>query len=196
MKEGDGLLPPPGDITRLLSEARNGNTASREQLISLVYDELHRIAQRYIRRERSDHTLQPTALVNEAYLRLLGGAESDWHNRAQFFGLAAHVMRHILVDYARGQRAAKRGAGAHKISLDDMMVIAQDRTEEILLLNDALNKLAEWDERQCRIVELKFLVGLTEEEIADALCISVRTVKRDWSLARAWLYGELGPTVA
>lgn len=195
MKEGDGLLPPQ-DITRLLSEARNGNRASQERVISLVYDELHRIARRYLRRERSDHTLQPTALVNEAYLRLLGGTERDWHNRTQFFGLAAHVMRHILVDHARGQRAAKRGAGAHKISLDHVMVVSRDRTEEILLLDDALNKLAAWDERQCRIVELKFLVGLTEEEIAEALNVSVRTVKRDWSLARAWLYGELGPPAA
>jgi RNA polymerase sigma factor (TIGR02999 family) len=190
MSDRPEALPEPGQITRLLAEARDGNAVSREQLIGLVYHELHRIAQRRLRGERSDHTLQPTALVNEAYIRLLGSAERDWQNRAQFFGFAAQVMRHILVDYARNHRAAKRGAGAHKVSLDEVMAVSSDRTDEILRLDEALEKLAQWDERQSRIVELRVLVGLTDEEIAEALGISVRTVKRDWSVARAWLYGE------
>jgi RNA polymerase sigma factor (TIGR02999 family) len=182
----------PGEVTRLLAGACSGSKDSEERLVNLVYMELHRIAQRYLRQERPDHTLQPTALVNEAYIRLLGSGERNWRSRAQFFAFAAQVMRHILVDHARGQRALKRGAGAHKMSLDEVMVVSTEHADEILLLDQALTKLAQLDERQSRIVELKFLVGLTEEEIAEVLGLSVRTVKRDWSLARAWLFGELG----
>jgi len=184
-------MQPPGDVTRLLIELRNGNREAESELMSLVYSELRRIASSCMRRERRDHTLQPTELVSEAYLRLVGQSDKDWQSRAHFYAVAAQVMRRVLVDYARARNAGKRGADVKKINIDDIQVAFDIRSEELLDLDEALSRLAEWDPRQSRVVELRMFGGLSEEEIADVLNVSSRTVKRDWRLARAWLYGEM-----
>jgi RNA polymerase sigma-70 factor, ECF subfamily len=181
----------PGDITRLLGELRAGARDAEARLLDAVYPELRRIAARYLRRERSGHTLQATALVNEVYLQLLGDAEIDWHNRGHFFAVAAQSMRRILVDYGRMRKAAKREGARQKVELTEGLAISDDRLEEVLAIDEALTRLAEWDPRQCRVVEMKFFGGLTEAEIAGVLGVSARTVIRDWNVARAWLHGEL-----
>ena len=183
--------PQTGEVTRLLGELRTGKTGAEAQLFALVYDELRRIAASYLRRERPDHTLQPTALVHEAYLRLIEQSEQNWQNRAHFIGIGAHLMRQILVDHARKKFAAKRGGHAQAVTLDDVALPQIQRLEELLALDEALSKLESLDERQSRIVELRFFGGLTEEEISHLLGISVRTIKRDWNVARAWLYAEI-----
>ena len=156
----------------------------------LVYVELRRLAAVHLRRERRDHTLQPTALVHEAYLRLVDQSIADCHSRAQFFGIAAHLMRQILVNHAERHRAAKRGGG-NKVTLDEAVLADQPQFVDVLALDLALNKLAQLDARQCRIVEMRFFCGLPEKEIAEVLEVSPRTVKRDWAMAKAWLHGEL-----
>jgi len=154
----------------------------------LVYDELRRLAHHYLRQERSDHTLQSTALVHEAYLRLAGQNPPQWQNRAHFFGIAAHIMRQILVEYARGRGAAKRGGGAFRLALDDAIAPPQQLDVDVVELDKALTGLAEFDPQQSRIVELRFFAGLTIEDTSEVLGISPATVKRDWVTARAWLY--------
>jgi RNA polymerase sigma-70 factor (ECF subfamily) len=184
----------PQDVTVLLAEVTKGDKQAASKLIPLVYDELRRLAGRYMRRERADHTLQATALVNEAYLKLVQYPSLDWQNRAQFFGLAAQVMRHILVDHARGHGTAKRGAGKQAVSLDEALVFSPEKAFELLKLDESLERLARLDPRQGRIVELRFFGGLTVEETAHVLGISPKTVKREWSVAKAWLHGDLRQT--
>ena len=157
----------------------------------VVYSELHRLARSYLQRERPDHTLQSTALVNEAYVRLIGQNLPQWQNRAHFFGVAAQLMRQILVDYARSHRADKRGGGAFKLTLGDAAEQAQPVDVDLVALDDALKRLASIDPQQSRIVELKFFAGLTNEDASEILGISTSTVKRDWVTARAWLFREL-----
>jgi RNA polymerase sigma-70 factor, ECF subfamily len=186
----------PHEITQLLEDWSNGNQAALDKLYPLVYDELRRMARRYMNRERKDHTLQTTALINEAYLRLVEQRHVHWQNRAHFFAISAQIMRRILIDHARRYNYAKRGAGAQKISLDETAVAARDRAAELLSLDEALHRLAEIDQRRSRVVELRFFGGLDNDEIAAVLKISPNTVTRDWNLARAWLYQELSGSVA
>jgi RNA polymerase sigma-70 factor, ECF subfamily len=178
-------------ISLLLAEVRQGNQDALDRLLPLVYAELRRIAGRYMRRERGDHTLQPTALVNEAYMRLVDQRDKNWQNRAHFFGIAASMMRRILVDYARSHGYAKRGGGARKLPLDDALVFAQEHSGEMIALDDALKGLAAIDPRKCQVVELRYFGGLTFEEVAEVLGISLITAKRDWSLAKSWLAREM-----
>jgi len=185
------MTPEAGDITQLLAEARAGDRDAEARLLPLVYDQLKRLAASYMRRERADHTLQPTALVHEAYLQLAGIRDVAWQSRLHFFSVASQTMRRLLVDHARAHCAEKRGGKRQKISLDQVPVLTDEHCEEILDLDAALHRLAARDERLCRVVELRYFAGLSVEEVAAALEISVRTVKRDWSVARAWLHGEL-----
>jgi len=186
----------PGEVTNLLIELKNGNRDAESRLMPLVYGELRRLAGLYMRGERPGHTLQATALVHEAYLRLVGYEDVDWQNRAHFFGVAANLMRRILVDHARAKQAKKRGGGDQKVSLDQAVLVRPEAPEQFLALDEALERLAKRDPRQARIVELRYFGGLSEEETAEVLEISVRTVKRDWSVARAWLYQQLNPQPA
>lgn len=179
------------DVTELLDQWRNGNKDALDKLLPLVYNELHGLAHRHIRGERPDHTLQTTALVNEAYLKLVNQKSVEWQSRAHFFAVAAQVMRHILVDYARSRQYTKRGGGAHRVSLDDAPVLSRERSSEIVALDEALKHLAEFDPRKSRIVELRYFGGLNVEETAAVLGVSAITVKREWLKARAWLYREL-----
>jgi RNA polymerase sigma factor (TIGR02999 family) len=181
----------PGEITQLLVELRGGNPDAEAKLIPLVYEQLHRLAAHYMRHQRPDHTLQPTALVNEAYLRLAAQPETSWQDRAHFFGVAARLMRQILVEHARAQQAEKRGGLVQKFSLDEALEFSPERSRELIALDDALENLAQLSPRQSRVVELRFFGGLSVEETAEALGTSPRTVKRDWQVARAWLHGEL-----
>jgi RNA polymerase sigma-70 factor, ECF subfamily len=180
----------PGEVTRLLLAWRHGDRKALENLIPLVYDELHRIAQRCMQRERPGHTLQPTALVNEAYLKLTGRADIAWQNRAHFFAVAARSMRRVLVDHARGRATKKRGGGGagHVV---DTGALSQPKTVELLVLDESLARLTALDEEQGRIVELRFFGGLTEEETAEVLDVSQKTVHRKWLLAKAFLQREL-----
>jgi len=179
-----------GDLTKLLSEVAKGDKVAASQLVPLVYSQMRRLAAAYMRRERENHTLQATALVHEAYLKLVD-QRTDWQSRAHFFGVAAQVMRHILIDHARGHSRAKRGGAKEAVTLDEGLVFSDEKSEELLALDEALQRLAKLDTRQAKVVEMRFFGGLTVEETAEALSISPITVKRDWSLARAWLYGEL-----
>lgn len=181
------------DITDLLHRAAQGDKEAEAELLPTVYRELHVIALSYLRRERPGHTLQATALVNEAYLKLTSQERSDWKNRAHFFGFAAQAMRRILVDYARKRGAARRGSNSPHSPLDEGACISDSQSALMADLDEALTRLEQLSPRQARVVELRFFTGLNEEETAVALGISSRTVKRDWTLARAWLYGELGP---
>lgn len=181
-----------GQTTRLLKAMHAGDHAAAEQLLPLVYAELHRVANAYMRRERPDHTLQPTALINEAYLRLIE-QDVDWNNRAHFVGFAAHVMRRVLVDHARAHNAEHRGGNMERIELQDHLAISPERLQELSLLDDALQRLEKENPRQARVVELRYFGGLSVEQIAAILGIAPRSVKRDWSLARIWLYEQLKP---
>jgi RNA polymerase sigma-70 factor, ECF subfamily len=180
------------DITTLLTEMQSGEKGAESRLLELVYHDLRRIARRCMRNERAGHTLQPTELVNEAYVRLVRSENNAWKDRAHFFAVAAQVMRRILVDYARARNSAKRGYG-NRVDLDKAELSVTLDAEQILSLDAALTRLAQWDARRSRVVEMRVFGGLTEAEIAQVLGVATRTVKRDWSLARAWLYGELHP---
>lgn len=179
------------EITRLLLAWNAGDQAAFDSLLPLVYRELRSLANRYMRRQRPGHTLQTTALVNEAYLRLIDSAQVNWQNRAHFFAVSSQLMRRILVDFARARLSEKRGGVAQPVTLDEAFAYAPERGAELLALDDALNALAALNPRQSQIVELRYFGGLTEEETAEVLKISPRTVRRDWSLARAWLFREL-----
>jgi len=175
-------------VTQLLIRWRGGDREALEALMPLVYDELRRLAHHYLRQERNDHTLQSTALVHEAYLRLAGQNPPEWQNRAHFFGIAAHLMRQILVEYARGRGAAKRGGSACRLTLDEGLALSTELSVDVVALDRALKELGALDEQQSRIVELRFFAGLTIEDTSNVLGISPATVKRDWVTARAWLY--------
>jgi len=181
----------PGEVTNLLLELKRGNKEAEGLLIPLVYKELRRIAAKYIRRESPGHSLQATALVHEAYIRLINIREVDWQSRSHFFAVSATLMRRILVDHARAIHARKRGSGWDPVSLNEALLPSPERAPEILALDEALNKLASFDERQSKIVELRFFAGMSEDEAASVLGISARTVKRDWRIAKAWLFREL-----
>lgn len=182
--------PSPEDVTQLLVAWSNGDRGARDELMSVVYHELHRLAHQYMKRELPGHTLQTSALVNEAFLKLIDQRNVNWQNRAHFFGIAAQTMRRILVDYARSRRTAKRGGGRYELSLDESIVSAE-RTEELVTLDEALQELAKIDLRKSQVVELKFFAGLSIEEAAEALGVSPGTVMRDWTLAKAWLRREI-----
>ncbi len=182
------------EVTELLIDWSNGNQAALDRLMPLVDRELHRLAHHYMRRENPGHTLQTTALVNEAYLRLVEQKQVHWKNRAHFFALSAQLMRRILVDRARSRRYAKRGGGAQRISFDETMVLSPDRGADLIALDEALEKLAAIDTRKSKVVELRFFGGLSVDETAEALGISAVTVMREWSMARAWLYNSLNET--
>jgi RNA polymerase sigma factor (TIGR02999 family) len=183
--------PSSQEVTELLSAWSNGDRAALDQLIPLVYDELRQLARRYLARERPDHTLQTTALVNEAYLKLVNAREMRWQNRAHFFAVAAQLMRMILVDYARSRNSAKRWGGAQRVPLDEAMEVTDEGIADLISLDDALASLAAFDERKSKIVELRFFGGLTVEETAEVLKLSDVTVMREWRLAKAWLHREL-----
>ena len=179
------------EVTGLLSQLAQGNREAESKLISVVYAELRRMAQRYMRKEREDHTLQTTALVHEAYLKLVDQHSVNWESRSHFFGIASNVMRRVLVDHARGHISEKRGSGQEELPLDEALVFSPERSGALLELDSALSRLAAVDERQAKIVEMRFFTGLTVEEVAEILQISPKTVKRDWSMAKAWLHREL-----
>jgi RNA polymerase sigma factor (TIGR02999 family) len=195
------IIPTPGkpdmsdaprhEITQWLTDWSNGDRSALEKLTPLVYRELHRLAQAYMRGERVGHALQTTALVNEAYLRLIDADHQAWQNRAHFYAVAAKLMRHILVDFARSRDRIKRGGTLEQVSLDEALTITADHTSEWLDLDKALTALSKLDERQSQIVELRFFAGLTEPEIAEVLKVSERTIQSDWRLARSWLLREL-----
>jgi RNA polymerase sigma-70 factor, ECF subfamily len=179
------------EITVLLGRLTQGDLEATPRLISLVYGELRRLAATYMRRERSDDTLQPTALVHEAYLKLVQQRNVDWQGRSHFFSIAAQMMRRILIDHARERLREKRGGGKKPISLDDAIVIAPEQSLELICLNRSLDRLARFDPRQAKIVELRFFGGLSVDEVAEALGVSAKTVQREWNVAKAWLHGDL-----
>jgi RNA polymerase sigma factor (TIGR02999 family) len=183
--------PAPSHITTLLEEMRRGDETARDQLVTLVYPELRRIAGRYLRQERPDHTLRPTGLVHEVYMRLFGTEQANWQNRAHFFAAVAREMRHLLVDYARARNARKRVDGNLRISLTDVLATTDARDEDLVALDEALARLEQIDARMGRVVELRFFTGLSERETAEALKISISTLKRDWAFAKAWLFDQL-----
>jgi RNA polymerase sigma-70 factor (ECF subfamily) len=170
---------------------KKGDKSAASKLIPIVYNELRRLAAGYMRRERSDHTLQPTALVHEAYLKLIEQRSVDWQSRAHFFGIAAQVMRRILVDHARGHLREKRGGGQQEIPMDEALVFAPEQSLHLVKLDQSLERLSKLDPRQGKIVELRFFGGLTVEQTAELLGVSSKTVKRDWRMAKAWLHGDL-----
>jgi RNA polymerase sigma-70 factor (ECF subfamily) len=182
---------PKEEVTLLLGQLAKGNESAASKLIPIVYDELRRLAASYMRRERPDHTLQPTALVNEAYLKLIEQREVDWQGRGHFFGIAAQIMRRILIDHARAHLREKRGGGIIPAPLDEALVFSREQSYELLKLDDALERLAKLDPQQSKIVELRFFGGLTVEQTAEILNTSPSTIKREWSMAKAWLHGEL-----
>jgi RNA polymerase sigma factor (TIGR02999 family) len=186
-------MDDPGreDVTVLLTEITKGNKDAASRLVPLVYQELRQLAASYMRHERSDHTLQPTALVHEAYLKLVQQRSVDWQSRAHFLGVAAQVMRRILVDHARGHLRGKRGGGQYHVPIDESLVFTPEKSEEIVKLDQSLERLSKIDPRQGKIVELRFFGGLTVEQTAELLGISPKTVKREWSMAKAWLHGDL-----
>jgi len=182
----------PIDVTMLLRDVSGGSKSALEKLVPVVYDELRRLAAHYLRQERSEHTLQATALVHEAYLRLVDQRNVDWKNRNHFFGVAAHLMRRVLLIHARDHRAAKRGGSAQKISLEDTAILSSEQADDFVYLDELLHRLAALDARQEKVVELRFFGGLSIEETAELLGVAPATVKRDWVMAKAWLARELG----
>jgi RNA polymerase sigma-70 factor (ECF subfamily) len=185
------MTPTPEEVSQLLRAWSNGDQDALDKLMPLVYEELRRMAKRCMDRQNPGHTLQTTALIHEAYLRLVGQKEAHWQNRAHFFAVAAQAMRHILVDYARSRHAAKRGGEIKLVSLVDAAVVSEERTAELVALDDALESLAGVDRRKCQVVELRYFGGLSVEETAEVLKVSPETVSRDWRLARTWLLREL-----
>jgi RNA polymerase sigma-70 factor (ECF subfamily) len=184
----------PAGVTALLQQIRQGDRAAESDLIPLIYNQLQAIARRQMAHERPDHSLQATILVHEAFLRLVGDSQIDWSNRAHFFALASRVMRRMLVDHARAANAQKRPGARQKVELDSALVFVEAQAADVMALDQALDRLAAWDARQCRVVEMHFFGGLGFEEIGEVLSVSPRTAKRDWSMARAWLYRELSKT--
>ena len=184
------MASDPGEVTQLLQAMARGDQSAGERLLPLVYAELHRLAISFMRKERQDHTLQPTALINEAYLRLANG-HLNWQNREHFIGVAANTMRRVLVDHARAHKAKMRGGEFRRVQLEDGLIISEERADETLALDEALNELTEVNPRQARVVELRYFGGLSVEQIAGVLEIAPRTVKRDWALARIWLFNKL-----
>ena len=182
---------PADSVTRLLIEVSKGDHGAVDLLLPVIYDELRKLAANYLRRERPDHTLQPTALVHEAYIRLVDQTRVNWQNRAHFFGVAAQIMRRLLVDHARKHNAEKRGQDFQKLSLDENIDKAVERSAELIALDDALQSLAEFDEQKARMVELRYFGGLSIEETADVLGVTPTTIKRHWRFAKAWLHGEM-----
>ena len=185
------MTSAPGDVSRLLAEYRDGDRGALDRLLPLVYSELRRIAARSLRAERRDHTLQPTALVNEAYVRLVDWKDVRWQNRAHFFAMAARLMRRILVDEARARGYQKRGGGAPMLSLDEALIVPAAPGKDLVALDDALTALAEVDGRKSQVVEMRFFGGLSLDETAEALQVSRDTVKRDWKMAKLWLLREI-----
>ena len=182
---------PQADVTALLLQLKQGNHEAGEKLIPLVYEELKRLARSYMRRERPDHTLQTTALVHEAYLKLVRQHAVNWQGRSHFFGIAAQLMRRILIDHARGQLRGKRGGLKEVLPLDEALVFSPEHSKELVKLDEALERLSKLDARQSQIVELRFFGGLSVEETSEFLGVSPKTVKRDWAVAKVWLHGEL-----
>ncbi|HMY70962.1 MAG TPA: sigma-70 family RNA polymerase sigma factor [Blastocatellia bacterium] len=182
---------PSNQITAQLAAWQSGDAAAMEEVIRAVYQELRRMADRYLRQETPGHTLQPTALVHEAWLRLVKQTQVDWQNRAQFFGVAAQMMRRILVDHAKSKHREKRGGDAVKLLLEDTVDVSDERAADLVALDDALQSLAAIDARKCRVIELRYFGGLSVEETAEILQVSPQTVLRDWKLAKAWLYREI-----
>ena len=179
------------EFSRVLAEWKGGSREVEPRLFSLFYNELHRLAAHYLRQERPDHTLQATALVHEAFIRLMGRTESDWHDRSHFFAVAAQSMRRILVDYARAHHARKRGGGQQKVTLEEPLLVSVEQSGMMMALDEALNRLARFDSRQSQIVELRYFGGFTTAEIARLLGVSEKTVEREWDVARAWLHSEI-----
>jgi RNA polymerase sigma factor (TIGR02999 family) len=188
----ESLMPQsPQNVTQLLVEGSKGSKEALDQLLPIVYEELRRQAARYLRHERAGHTLQTTALIHEAYIRLIDQKNVEWQNRAQFFGIAAQLMRRILVDHARTRKRSKRGGSKLRVSLDQAMAVTKNRDLDLVALDEALERLAQIDPQQSRVVELRFFSGLSVEETAEVLSVSPATVKRDWSVAKAWLHREI-----
>ncbi len=188
-------LPQEGDtheVTQLLAQLSRGDERAADQLMPVVFEEFRALAASYMAREGRDHTFQPTALVNEAYLRLVDQRQTDWKDRSHFFAIGAQAMRRVLVDHARAKRREKRGGSAQRVALQDDIALSPGREEDVLAVNDALERLAQLDPRQARIVELRFFAGLNVEEVAEVLGVSKRTVESDWTMVRAWLRKELG----
>jgi RNA polymerase sigma factor (TIGR02999 family) len=180
-----------GDVTRLLLELSGGNRTVVDELVPFLYPELKRIAAGQLRQERPGHTLQVTALVHEAYLKLVDQRQVNWQNRAHFFGVAAQIMRRILMDYAKGRARGKRGGGGAMAPLDEALAVSTDRAAELVAIDEALDRLAKFDERQAKVVEMRFFGGLSVEETAEVLGVSEPTVKREWAMAKAWLHREI-----
>ena len=185
------MILAASELTILLDDWKHGDPSALEKLTPLIYDELRRIAHRYARREQNGHTLQTTALVNEAYLRLAGSEVPDWQNRSHFFAVSAQVMRHILIDHARRRRTLKHGGDAQQVSLREASLMAEERAAELIALDEALEELATLDPRKVQVVELRYFGGLSLEETAESLGISLMTVRRDWRAAKAWLFKRL-----
>jgi RNA polymerase sigma-70 factor (ECF subfamily) len=186
-------LPPDAQVTQCVDELVAGDGSAAERLLPLVYTELQRIAAHYLRRESPAHTLQPTALVHEAFLKIVDQSRVDWKGRAHFLAVSAQAMRRLLVDHARTKGRKKRGGGRHRVTLDDHLMLALDREEDVLAVDDLLIKLAALNERHARVVELRFFAGLEVAEVAEVLGVSKRTVEADWTLVKAWLRKELSP---
>jgi RNA polymerase sigma factor (TIGR02999 family) len=185
------MTPPPQQVTQLLNDWSSGDQAARDRLMPLVYDELHRLAHQYMKRESKGHTLQTSALVNEAFVKLVDQKNVRWQNRAHFFGIAAQLMRRILVDHARSRETAKRGGGVQAISFDDALYVSDERSAEVVAVHEALEQLSQFDSRKGQVVELRFFGGLSIDETAQVLGVSPGTVMRDWTLAKAWLHREI-----
>ena len=182
---------PQHEVTQILHDWSGGDAEAPERLMPFVYDELRRLARGFLARERDSHTLQPTALVHEAYIRLVDQTRVDWQNRAHFYGIAASMMRRVLIDHARAHATEKRGGGVVRLSIDDVQLPIAQRAQSLVALDEALERLKQMDERKCSVVEMRFFAGMSDEEIAEVLGVTTRTVLRDWKTARLWLYREL-----
>jgi RNA polymerase sigma-70 factor, ECF subfamily len=188
---GNMTTPAPEEVSQLLLDWSQGNNAALDELIPVIYQELRRLAHHYMRQERAGHTLQTTALVNEAYLRLVDYKKMRWQGRAHFFAVSAQAMRRILVEHARGRESAKRGGGVQRVSLDETALVSEEKATEVIAIDEALRELEAWDLRKSKIVELRFFGGLSIEETAEVMKISPTTVQREWRSAKAWLYRVL-----